>query len=171
MNKIITIVTLGVQIVVTFIVTFCIYMFLALFDNDFGFDGLFGLFIVQPIIGVILSVLTIIACLSLGLPIRLSKKVNYWWATNFYISIIGVISGLTLLFLALLPNFNDAATVIINKQETLKQIPNSTLSYVGWFLTAFSLLHIYLPRQLTERTQNMTSKEQAGKITTVQFDK
>ena len=167
MNKIITLVTLGLQLVLTFIATFCIYMFFALLDNDFGFDGLFGLFIIQPIIGVILSILTIIVCLTLGLPIRLNKKINYWWTTNFYISIIVTISGLTLLFLALLPNFNETVTVIINEQETLKQIPNSTLSCVGWFLTAFSLLHIYLPRQLTERIQNMTSREKMNKITTI----
>jgi len=171
MNKIIAIVTLGLQLVLTFIVIFCIYMLFALLDNDFGFDGLFGLFIIQPIFGIILSILTIIVCLILGLPIRLNKKINYWWTTNFYISIIGAISGLTLLFLALLPNLNETVTVIINEQETSKQIPNSTLSYVGWFLTAFSLLHIYPPRQLTDRIRKMTSKKQVEKGATIQFDK
>jgi len=157
MNKIIAVVTLCLQIVLTFIAIFCVYMFFALLDNDFGFDGLFGLFIIQPIIGIILSLLTIIVCLTLGLPIRLNKKINHWWATNFYVSIIGTVIGLILLFLALLPNFNE--TVIINEQETFKQIPNSTLSYVGWFLTAFSLLHIYPPRQLTERIKKIMNKE------------
>jgi hypothetical protein len=80
-----------------------------------------------------------------GLPVRLNKKLNHWWTTNFYISIIGTVCGLTLLLLALLPNFNETATLIIDGQETLKQIPNTILSCAGWFLTAFSLLHLYPP--------------------------
>ena len=159
MNKIIDILTLVFQFALTFVATFCIYMLFALLDSDFGIDGIFGLFIIQPIIGIILVILTIIVCLTVGLPIRLNKKLNHWWTTNFYISIIGVICGLILLFLALLPSFNETAKVAVeNGQETLKQIPNSTLSYVGWFLTAFSLLHIYPPRQLTERIKKMTRR-------------
>ena len=160
MNKIITILILVFQLALTFIANFCIYMLFALLDNDFGLDGLFGLFIFQPIIGIALSVLTIVVCLTIGLPIRFYKKLNYWWTTNFYISVIGIICGLTLLFLALLPNFNETVTVIAeNGQETLKQIPNSTFSYIGWFLTAFSLLHTYPPRQLTDRIIRITSSK------------
>ena len=159
MSKIIAILTLIFQLALTFIATFCIYMLFALLDNDFGIDGLFGLFIVQPIIGIILSVLTVIICLVVGLPIRLNKKLNHWWTTNFYISIIVAICGLILLFLALLLNFNETVTVITeNRQEKLKQIPNSILSHIGWFLTAFSLLHIYPPRKLIESIKKMTSK-------------
>ena len=80
---IIAILSLVFQTVLTFIVIFCIYMVFALLDNDFGIDGLLGLFIFQPIIGIILSALTIIVCLTIGLPIRLHKKINYWWTTNF----------------------------------------------------------------------------------------
>ena len=138
MSKIIALLTLAFQFTLTFIVIFCIYMFFALLDNDFGLDGLVGLFIFQPIFGIILSVLTIIVCFIVGLPIRLNKKLNYWWTTNFYISIIGAICGLTLLVIALLPN-----TVFL---------------CMGWFLTAFSLLHIYPPRQLTEKIKKLADK-------------
>ena len=158
MSRIMDILTLVFQVALTLIATFCVYMLFALLDSDFGIDGLFGLFIIQPIIGLVLSVLTIIVCLSVGLPIRLNKKLNHWWTENFYISIIGTVCGLALLFTALLPNFSETVTVIINEQETIKQIPNTTLSYIGWFLTAFSLLHIYPPRQLTERIKKIASK-------------
>ena len=154
MNNITAKLTFVFQIAFTFIVIFCIYMFFALFDNEFGIDGLFGLFIIQPIIAIVLSTLTIIVCLLLGLPIRLNKKINHWWTTNFYISIIGIFCGLIILFMALLPNFKETVTIIIDKQETLKQIQNSTLSYIGWFLTAFSFLHFFPPRQLTKRIEN-----------------
>jgi len=158
MIKTIIILTLGLQIALTFIATFCIYMVFALLDSDFGLDGLFGLVIFQPIIAIILSGLTIFVCLIVGLPIRLNSKLNYWWTTNFYISIIGTIIGLTFLFLALLPTFRETATYDLDGQKTLKQIPNSILSIFGWLLTAFSLLHIYPPRQLTEKAKNIFQK-------------
>ena len=147
MNKTITILTVVLQFALTLIVTFCIYMFFAFLDNDFGFDGLFGLIFFQPIIGVVVSGLTILLCLIVGLPIRLHKKLNYWWTTNFYISILGAIIGLALLLLAILPQFHETVTATIDGQETLKQIPYPSLTLIGWFLTTFSLLHIFPPRQ------------------------
>ena len=158
MSKTITILTLGLQIALTFIATFCIYMVFALLDSDFGFDGLFGLVIFQPILAIILSGLTIFGCLVVGLPIRLYNKLNYWWTTNFYVSIIGTIIGLTLLFLALLPTFSETVNYDLDGLSTSKQIPNSTFSYIGWLLTAFSILHTYPPRQLTEKIKSIFEK-------------
>lgn len=158
MSKIITILTLGLQITLTFIATFSIYMVFALLDSDFGFDRLFGLFIFQPIIAIILSGMTIFCCLIVGLPIRLNNKLNFWWTTNFYVPIIGAFIGLTFLVLALLPTFNETLIYYLNGEPALKQIPNSLFSITGWLLTAFSLLHIYPPRQLTERAKDFLQK-------------
>ena len=133
-------------------------MVFALLDSDFGFDGLFGLVIFQPIIAIILSGLTIFVCIIVGLPIRLNTRLNYWWTTNFYIAIIGAIIGMTFLFLALLPTFSETVTYDLDGEPTLKQIPNSTFSYIGWLLTAFSILHIYPPRQLTEKAKDFFQK-------------
>ncbi|MBN7812157.1 hypothetical protein J0A68_14485 [Algoriphagus sp. H41] len=151
MNKLVEILTLGVQIVLTFILTFCIYMVFALLDSDFGFEGIFGLIVFQPIIAVILSGLTIFVCIIVGLPIRLNRKVNIWWTTNFYVPIIGVIFGLTFLFFALLPPFYETVVYELDGGSTVKKIPNSTFTFIGWLLTAFCLLHIYAPRQLVEK--------------------
>lgn len=158
MNKVITILTLGFQIALTFIATFSIYMVFALHDSDFGIDGLFGLVIFQPIMAIILSGLTTFVCLILGLPIRLNNKLNYWWTSNFYISIIGAICGLTFLFLALLPTFSETIAYDLDGEPILKQIPNSIFSIIGWLLTTFFLLHIYPPRQLTERAKAIFQK-------------
>lgn len=152
-NKTITILTLGLQIALTFIATFCIYMIFALLDNNFGIDGLFGLVTFQPIIAILLSLMTIFVCIIIGLPIRLNTKINYWWTTNFYIAIIGTVVGLIFLLLAFLPTFRETAPYELDGQPTLKEIPNSIFSITGWILTAFSLLHIYPPRQLTEKTK------------------
>ncbi len=158
MSKTITILTLGLQIALTFIATCCIYMVFALLDSDFGFDGLFGLIIFQPIIAIILSGLTIFVCLIAGLPIRINNKLNYWWTTHFYILIIGTVFGLTFLILSILPTFRETVTYDLDGEPTLKQIPNTLLSILGWFLTAFSLLHIYPPRQLTEKFKRIFQK-------------
>jgi uncharacterized protein YacL len=158
MNRIIMILTIALQITVTFITTFCIYLLFALLDNDWGFDGLFGLLIIQPIAAIIFSILTIFICLIIGLPIRLNKNLNHWWIKNFYFSIIGVVLGLILLFLALLPIFEETIKIEINGQPTLKQIPNTFFSIIGWFLTAFSILHTYPPQKLTENIKSFISK-------------
>lgn len=159
MTKVFTILTIGLQVALTFVATVCIYMVYALFDSDFGFDGLFGLVIIQPIIGAILSLLTIFLCLLAGLPIRLNKNLNHWWTTHFYISLLGAVCGLIFLALAFLPNLQDTVTTQIDGQETIKHIPNSFLAYTGWFLTAFSLLHLYPPRQLTDKIKSMFQKD------------
>ena len=158
MNKIISILTLGLQIALTFIATFCIYMVFALLDSNFGFDGLFGFVIFQPIFAIILSGLTIFCCLIVGLPIRLNTKLNYWWTTHFYVSIMGTIIGLTFLLLALLPTFRENVSYDLDGIPASKQIPNPTFSYIGWLLTAFSILHTYPPRQLTEKIKNIFEK-------------
>lgn len=158
MNKTITILTFGLQITLTFIATFCIYMVFAFLDCDFGFDGLFGFVIFQPVIAIILSSLTIICCIIIGLPIRLYTKLNNWWITNFYVSILGTFIGLTLLFLSLLPVFSETVTYNLDGFPTSKQIPNATFSYIGWLLTSFSILHTYPPRQLTEKIKSLFEK-------------
>lgn len=158
MSKGFNILILGFQVALTFIATFCIYMVFALFDNDLGFDGLFGLFLIQPLIAIVISGLTILICLLLGLPIRLNKKINYWWTTNFYISIIGTFVGLTLLFLAALTNFREASLINIDGQEMIKQIPNSTLTCIGWILTTFSILHSFPPRQMIEKIKTLIQR-------------
>jgi hypothetical protein len=130
-------------------------MVFALLDSDFGIDGLFGLIVFQPIIAIILSGLTTFLCLIIGLPIRLNNKLNSWWTTNFFVPIIGAVLGLTFLSLALLPAFTEHVTYELDGEQTLKEVPNSIFSIVGWLLTAFSLLHIYPPRQLTNRVHRM----------------
>ncbi len=148
MDRTLNILTIVFQLAMTFTLTVCIYMIFALLDSDFGFDGLVGLLIFQPILGALFSFLTILVCLIVGLPIRLIKKVKNWWTANFYISIIGTVCGLTLLFLSLTHYFTETVKIQMDGQETLRQVPNLFLSYSGWFLTAFSTLHLFPPDKL-----------------------
>jgi hypothetical protein len=148
MNKILHILIIVFQFALTFIATVCIYMISAILDSNFGIDGLFGLIIIQPILAVIFSILTIIACTIVGLPIRLIKSVNKWWRDHWYISIMGIIVGSILFLLAFSPSLQEVITVQLDGEDTLKEIPNLTLICVGWFTTAFNLLHIYPPNSI-----------------------
>lgn len=40
MNKTLNLLLLIIQVILTFIVTFSVYMFFAIIDNDFGLDGI-----------------------------------------------------------------------------------------------------------------------------------
>lgn len=155
MNKTIAILTLGLQVALAFITICSIYIVFALSDNDFGIDGIFGLVIIQPIIAIIISILTIIICLIIGLPIRLNNKMHHWWITNFYISIIGTVFGLIMLILAILPEFQETVAICIDEDVVSKQTPNPVFMCGGWFLTTFSLVHLYPPRQLTENLKRI----------------
>jgi hypothetical protein len=152
MEKLIDLLILGLQMVLTFIILFCTYLFFALCDSDFGIDGLFGLFIIQPVFAVILSIITIIVCLLIGLPIRLVKNLNCWWTKHFYIAVIGVVVGIAALVLSMFPNFEE--TVVLDN-EIKKQIPNIALVSAGWLLTAFSLLHLYPPAQIISKLKSL----------------
>ena len=150
MSRIIDILIFVFQITMAFITAFCIYMGLAVIESEFGFDGLVVLFVFQPIGAVIVSGLTILLCLIVGLPIRLNKKINHWWTTNFYMPIIGTVVGLSLTILAILPYNEKTIPATIDGEEVLRQIPDPTFAICGWLLTIFCILHTYLPRQLTD---------------------
>jgi zinc transporter ZupT len=102
-----------------------------------------GFLIFQPILGFILTFCTIIACLIVGLPIRLVKKVRDFWLSKPFLPIAGAATGIIMLFLSFNSNFTELKEVTLDYGTVEKEVPNTTLALVGWFLTAFSLLHFY----------------------------
>ncbi len=148
------ILTLVFQSAITFVTTVCIYMLFAILDSDLGIDGLFGL-VFCLLIAVVLSVLTILICLIVGLPIRLNQSVFKWWTDKFYIPVILALIGLALLIFSLTPNFQDTVSTTIDGQNILRKVPNSTLQISGWFLTAFSTLHLFPPNKLKQKFKNI----------------
>jgi hypothetical protein len=132
MGLFINVSTILFQLFKTFFALSVIYLIYALLDMD-EFDmiteGAFLIF--QPIFAIILSTLTIVACIIVGLPIRLLPSVRNWRSRRPIIPFIVFAIGLILLLLSL------------NDIEKEKEIPNYSLALTGWFLTAFSLLHFY----------------------------
>lgn len=145
MQKLFSLLVVFIQIALTFTTLFVIYMLLAILDYQGGFDSFFGLIIVQPIIAIIVSVLTVIICFVIGLPIRLNSSVKSWWTRHFYLSILSVLIGILLIILSLLPYFSETVSIVEDEVEQIKQVPNVLLFGCGWFITAFSLLHTFPP--------------------------
>ena len=109
--------------------------------NDFDLPSGIGFVIFQPVFGIVLSGLTIIACIILGLPIRLIPRLYNWWSERPFIIFIAVTVGLILLIMSVF--FTDTVNAVSDGEEKTKQIPNISFALTGWFLTAFSLLHFY----------------------------
>ncbi|CAM4107235.1 hypothetical protein GILI108418_05250 [Gillisia limnaea] len=83
---------------------FVIYMIFAAFDYQGGIANFIGLAIFQPILAVVLSILTIIICGIIGIPIRINKKFNKWRRTNFYVAVIIAITGISFCIISLFPS-------------------------------------------------------------------
>lgn len=85
--------------------------------------------------------MTIGICLVVGLPIRLFSKIYNWWLSNSYIAFIGLTLGFIIILIS--PNFTNKIQIVENGVQTFKESPNETILGIGWFLTAFFLLHFY----------------------------
>ena len=156
MNRLLTIFIFIFQLVLTFVLMFCVYMVFALLDYQSGIDGLVGLPLFQPVFATIISIVTISLCFVAGLPIRLHRGVREWWVRYYYIAIIGIVAGFVLLALSLLPQFQ--MTVLTDGQDVTKQIPNIGFVMTGWFILAFSTLHLFPPEIIIKKIKKVTNQ-------------
>lgn len=145
MKIILDLVTLAIQGTITFITLMVIYMMLVLLDYQGGVDGFIGIALFQPIIGGIISLVTIGICLVIGLPIRLSNTINAWWTKRIWLSILGSVIGLFLLIISLLPSMMETIDTTFENEIVQRQTPNLGFAAAGWFLICFSLLHTFPP--------------------------
>ena len=95
-----------IQIGATFIVLMLTYMLFALIDYSSGINGFIGITFIQPIFAAIASFISIVFCFLLGLPIRLSNRINYWWTDHFYLPLTILFIGIVLLSLSVIPFFS-----------------------------------------------------------------
>lgn len=133
-----------IQVAMTMVLLCTIYMVSAVLDGgEADMMHMIGLFVVQPILAIIYSGVTVAACSLVGLPIRLNERLNRWWRAKPIIPIVGGIAGIILLLASFNYNFAETVTVEMDAEEVTKQIPNTTMMVVGWFVIAFSSLHFY----------------------------
>jgi hypothetical protein len=112
-------------------------MVFVLLDYQGGFENFIGSILFQPIIGALFSGFTIFICLIIGLPIRLNRLVRSWWSRNYFVAIGLLFIGLVLLTTAL--SFPESYV----DANITRQSPNMILASSGWFISAFSTLHIF----------------------------
>jgi hypothetical protein len=159
MDKISSSISILFQVVPTFFVMFGIYMIYALLDFlEIDMIGGIGFLIFQPVLGFILTFITIIACLIVGLPIRLLKNVRGFWLSKPFLPIAGAAIGIIMLVLSFNSNFTELKEVTLDYGTVEKEVPNTMLTLVGWFLTAFSLLHFY-PQSLLRLIRSKRKKD------------
>jgi len=158
MRIILNLIILGLQGIVAFITLLVIYMIFVLLDYQGGIDSFIGTTLFQPIIGGLISMVTIGICLLIGLPIRISSRVNKWWTSRIWLSLLGILAGLSLMILSLLPSMKETITTIVEGEIIQKQIPDIGFAATGWFLTGFSLLHLFPPYNFRIWIEGMIAK-------------
>lgn len=148
-SKITFLLVLGLQTLITFFSLLIIYMIMVVLDYQGGIDGFIGVSIIQPMIGAILSIITIMICFIIGIPVRFYKKLNEWWQSKFFIAFIGSVIGFILIITALIPSMRETIQTDVDGETIMKTIPNVSIFIAGWFCAAFNLLHLYPPQKIT----------------------
>jgi hypothetical protein len=134
-------------------------MLFAMFDYQGGFANFVGLTLFQPILAILISILTVIICGLIGLPIRLNKRLNNWWRTHFYVSILIGILGLVACAISLMPGFIEEITYRMGGMDMTQTVPNQILSISGWFFVGIGTLHTYPPKFMQDKIERLISSK------------
>lgn len=137
-----------VQVGLTFPVLLGVYLVLALLTYQGGFPAFVGLVAFQPVLDAIFSLVTIIICALVGLPLRLASFGN-WWRQRSYLALAGVLTATGLLLWSLV--VLRAAAPTASPEPAVLGLAGS-----GWFLLAFSLLHVFPPASFLRRVKSRT---------------
>jgi len=159
--------TIIIQFGTTLISLIILYMIFAISDFKGGIDGILGIAVFQPIMSIIFALLTIFICGLIGLPIRINKKLNKWWRTEFYVSFILTFIGIIFSVISFLPNFVQKIEYDINGITEITTIPNIFLAITGWFLIAFGILHSFPPLKLQIKIIDWQNRKISNKKTKV----
>ena len=133
---------LQLQSLLAFVGAFFLYMFYAIMDAGSGgpFSFLFAL-----ITGGFFSILSVLICLLIGLPIRLHNGLKRWWTKSYILPLLMIMGGLFCVALSLAPARMDLVTMPEDPNGSQKLIPDVGLALAGWFTTIFGVLHTLLP--------------------------
>jgi hypothetical protein len=127
------------QIMLALVIGVCYYMLAVAMTV---YDGLLSM-IFQPIMGAIFSGIAISLLLIVGLPIRLSKKINNWWRKHWWISfVIGTVAFI-MMCVSWLPYLR--VKVMDPELDMMVDSFHPVLAIGGWLMTLFAVLHFYPP--------------------------
>lgn len=134
-------------------------MLFAMFDYQDGSANFLGVTLFQPILAILLSIMTVIVSGLIGLPIRLNNRLNNWWRTHFYISIVIGLIGLVACAISLTPGFIEEVTYQMDGMDMTQTVPNQILSISGWLLVAIGTLHTYPPKFIQDKFERLFSMQ------------
>jgi hypothetical protein len=158
LNKIVNIILLLLQAGLAFVIIFCTYMIFAIFEYKGGVANFVGLALFQPLLGMLSSGLTVVACLLIGLPIRLNKKLNSWWREHYYISIILILIGFSFCVASLTPSFIEEISYRMDGMDFTNTVPNRFLSIMGVFALSIGTTHLFPPLGLQRLIGSLLSR-------------
>lgn len=124
-------------------IAICFFILLAVYFKygplNYAEVEMVNIIIYMLILPIVLIVGTIGICLIIGLPLLIIPKLEKWWNTNSYIAFIGLLMGIVLILCS--PHVTESIKTIENNIEVKKEIPNEVVLAIGWFTTAFFMLH------------------------------
>ena len=135
---------LFIQVFNALVVLMIVYFLLAFFGMpEIDIPTLIGFVIFQPFLGFLISVITILLCLLIGLPLRKLNNLHEWLLKKNVLSILLAFLGFIFLVISFLPGISNFQIIDVNGMEVEKLMPNTYLLSTGWFLIAFGILHFY----------------------------
>ncbi len=96
-----------------------------------------------PILAVIIAVISMIAAMLVGLPIRLIPTLRTWWRSHGIVTLIGVVLGLTACIIIL-----ATAPIVLAHDEDgayMARNPNWWVLLSAWSVFAISIAHFVWP--------------------------
>ncbi len=158
LKRIVSIVVIIFQVGLTLMTSFIMYMVLAVLDYQGGIDNFIGLALFHPILAILFSLLTVVVCGLPGLFIRLNHKLNIWWRTHFYFSILTGFIGFLACIMSFMPGFAEDLIYQSDGMDMVKTVPNTMLFIFGWFMLAFGILHTYPPKYIQDKLERFIAK-------------
>lgn len=116
------------------------------------YDGILTL-VGLPIFIAYVALVTTVAVVIVGLPLRLAPPLPRWWFGRPRLTQLVAIGAAALLVLSFFvggAGWRDEPTQEFTDPITVYR-PDDTLFLIGWVLTAFALAHLWLPVGFRER--------------------
>ena len=129
------------RIVITIIALLIIYIFLGP-PSYVDLEMINQMFYLIILPSIWISI-TIFLSFLIGTPIRAIPSLFNWWYNRPYIALACLIIGVLVCLLSKQAQFTEIRTILIGEVEEIERTPNVKILCIGWFITSFSLTHLY----------------------------
>lgn len=124
--------------------TLTVAAFLLLVTAGYADDGV-GALLLCIVAAVVLASISTVFVIVVGVPLRISRHLRFWWIRNGELALVGAVVGAALLVASAL--LGDGAA------------PSGWLLVPGWLLLAFSVAHSWWPNRWRPERLRVKSPE------------